>query len=214
MTTSISVPPTVEAARAAFENAQGMITPQALALLVPGASAILRLPPPWTEADLKIVRCVDTAYGGRDLWVRGTQDWADRVEASDEDRRRIAELEVDIAVRLDAMLLRREEYVNVDREIRRRQHLFAKAPLDHERGRIVLPPGEDLSIEAFERLDRDLKRGERVYVTALEAYQDAKGALSEYKQKVQDRWTAREVCRSQRAAREEQERRGVRWADR
>jgi hypothetical protein len=203
----------LEAARAAFENAQGIIPPQVREKLLPAGREILRLPPPWTETDEKILHFLDNAYLGRQVWLCGSQSWEDRVGADDDDRRRIAELEQDIAAKLDAMLLRREEYVNVDREIRRRQHLLAKAPFDHERGRIVLPPGENLSVEAFQQLDRDLKKAEKVYVAALEEYQDAKGALSEYKQKVQDRWCARELARSQRQAREEQERRGVQWAD-
>jgi hypothetical protein len=212
-TTPQAVPTAVEAARAAFENAQGEIPPRLVPVLLAGGREIVRLPQPRTETDRKILRFLDNSYG-QQAWLRDPPTWEERVGADDDDCRRIAEFEQEIAAKLDETMAKRAEYVNCEREIRRLQHLLAKAPLDHERGRIILPPGEDLSVEAFQKLDRDLKRREKVYVTALEAYQDAKGALTEYKLKVQDRWVARELARSQRAAREEQERRGVRWADR
>jgi hypothetical protein len=204
----------IAAARDAFEDAAGQFPPSTLAVLVAGAKEILRLPPPWSAADRAIVRHVDSAFGGRQLWLAGTQSWEDRVDASDSDRARIAELEADAAAKLEAMDVRRMEYLGFEIERRRRQAVLGRAPYDHDRGGVILPKGVDpstLTAEAFAQIERDYLRAEQKYLSALEEYQLAKGQLSEFKQRVQEMFFHRELLRSQRAARAEQESRGVRW---
>jgi hypothetical protein len=179
-----TVPREIEAAEDCWTSTLDR-TPQQFPTLIAGGKTILLQPKPWDPSWAAILRYLDGAFGTRRGWTHEADTWEQRMKLMPHEIAELTRLEGEVERTRGEMAAARERYVGVDRERRRRERVLARAPYDHDMGRVMVPADEKVSERDFAQLAQEFLRREEEFLRVREEHERALGAVLEYKGKIQ-----------------------------
>ncbi len=177
------------AARERWEELGGMIPDREIPMLMRAGNVLLELGRPGAAGsiDAKILRFLDTTYGGRAIWAKPAEE---RIKYTPAEAAQLAQLAGTEAAATGLYETRKAEWFRLMRERDRLARLVEHAPLHEDaagRRYARLPEGVDVSPKRLRTLARQIADAEKAYAEARDRCETARGELNLFKLSVQRR---------------------------